>query len=61
MVYTDSKVLYIDFMLDRISKDGLLEQIPNLSSNEQKKLFSMNKMGIFQSLYESMARSSSVA
>jgi hypothetical protein len=61
MVYTDSKLLYIDFMLDRISRDFLLEQISNLSSSEQKKLFSMNKMGIFQNLYENMATVGSVA
>lgn len=60
-MYTDSKTLYIDFMLDRVTRDSLLHYLSALPEVERKKFFSMNKMEIFQTLYENMASQSKFA
>jgi hypothetical protein len=52
MAYKDSNQLYIDFMLDRISKDEFLCEIVRLEDMERKKLFAMSKMQIFKAWYE---------
>ncbi len=50
--YTDSASLFMDFMLDRIQQEEMLQAICSLSDCERQKLFSIRKMKIFQSVYE---------
>gem|GEM_PF-1240584 len=52
MVYLESRKLYIDFMLNKFSRDDFLEHISQLPERERETLFSMSKMQIFRHLYE---------
>lgn len=60
-MYTDSRTLYIDFMLDRVTRDSLLQYLSALPEVERKKFFSINKMEIFQTLYENMVAKTKLA
>lgn len=52
MQYRESISLYIDFMLDKISRDSFLEYVSLLNEEERNKLFDMKKMQIFRKIYE---------
>lgn len=52
MHYSESISLYVDFMLDKLSRDSFLECVALLDEEERDKLFGMNKMQIFRKIYE---------
>mgnify|MGYP001407785151 FL=1 len=52
--YRESTSLYVDFMLNKISRDSFLEHITLLNEVERDKLFGMSKMQIFRNIYEDM-------
>lgn len=54
MQYRESTSLYVDFMLNKMSRDSFLEQITLLTDVERGKLFRMSKMQIFRKIYEDM-------
>lgn len=54
MQYRESTSLYVDFMLNKMSRDSFLEQITLLDEVERDKLFGMSKMQIFRKIYEDM-------
>ena len=54
MQYRESTSLYVDFMLNKMSRDSFLEQITLLNEVERDKLFGMSKMQIFRKIYEDM-------
>ncbi len=54
MQYRESTSLYVDFMLNKMSRDSFLEHIALLNEFERDKLFGMSKMQIFRKIYEDM-------
>ena len=52
--YRESTSLYVDFMLNKISRDSFLEHVTLLTEVERVKLFGMSKMQIFRNIYEDM-------
>ena len=54
MQYRESTSLYVDFMLNKMSRDSFLEHIALLNEVERDKLFGMSKMQIFRKIYEDM-------
>ncbi|MEE2923779.1 MAG: hypothetical protein VX619_03260 [bacterium] len=54
MQYRESTSLYVDFMLNKMSRDSFLEHIALLNEFERDKLFEMSKMQIFRKIYEDM-------
>jgi len=52
--YRESTSLYVDFMLNKMSRDSFLEHIALLNEFERDKLFEMSKMQIFRKIYEDM-------
>ena len=54
MQYRESTSLYVDFMLNKMSRDSFLEHIALLTEVERDKLFGMSKMQIFRKIYEDM-------
>ena len=54
MQYRESTSLYVDFMLNKMSRDSFLEQITLLDEVERDKVFGMSKMQIFRKIYEDM-------
>ncbi|MCO4782809.1 MAG: hypothetical protein KC646_10845 [Candidatus Cloacimonetes bacterium] len=51
MKYKDSKSLYIDFMLNKLTREGLLKELRNFSEDQREELFALSKMQIFKELY----------
>ncbi|MCJ8344750.1 hypothetical protein MJH12_04365 [bacterium] len=51
MKYKDSKSLYIAFMLNKVNREGLLQELHYFSEDQREELFSLSKMQIFRELY----------
>lgn len=51
MKYNDSKSLYIDFMLNKVNRESLLNELDFFSEEQREELFSLSKMQIFRDLY----------
>lgn len=51
MKYKDSKSLYIDFMLNKVTREGLLQELHYFSEDQREELFALSKMQIFKDLY----------
>jgi hypothetical protein len=54
MAYKDSNELYIDFILERLSREAFLREAMNLTEKERLRLFTFSKMHIFKPLMEKM-------
>lgn len=56
MIYSSSRDLYVDFLLERLSREDFLHEVIKLSEKERNKLFTFSKMHIFKPLVEKMTK-----